>query len=57
MKYFVTERSFDEIDSATARAKARDDAESIVKELGYMTDLHTASSARSGGSSGSSLCG
>lgn len=36
MKYFVTERSFDEIDSATARAKARDDAESIVKELGYM---------------------
>lgn len=36
MKYFVTERSFDEIDSATARAKARDDAEAIVKELGYM---------------------
>lgn len=36
MRYYVTEREFDEYDSVTARAKARDDAESIVKELGYM---------------------
>lgn len=36
MKYYVSERRFDEIDSVTARAKARDDAESIVRENGYM---------------------
>lgn len=36
MKYYVTERKFDEYDSVTARGKARDDAESVVKELGYM---------------------
>ena len=36
MRYYVTEREFDEYDSVTARAKARDDAETIVKELGYM---------------------
>lgn len=36
MRYYVTERRFDEYDSVTARAKARDDAEAIVKELGYM---------------------
>ena len=36
MRYYVTEREFDEYDSVTARGKARDDAETIVKELGYM---------------------
>ena len=36
MKYYICEREFDGFDSLTARGKAREDAEKIVKREGYM---------------------